>query len=244
MRAKLRLRTRLRTAQTALQAFYYLVRYDPQLLPYTRTFVRSFTAKQYPVELETPIITLKAIHFLDQHLQPGMLTFEWGAGGSTAFMVSRVRHHHFVENATDYLHHIVQTLEQRGYHNFTPHHVLPSTVAPEPRLPWVTYTSTKEAFEGQYFLEYAQVIDQFDDRTFDAILVDGRARASCLYHAIPKVKEGGFILLDDSNREIYAEAVQYMDARYPAEHLRGVRPFHTMLRENPNGTQTSIWWIK
>jgi hypothetical protein len=49
-------------------------------------------------------------------------------------------------------------------------------------------------------MSYAAFIDRFPDHSFDLVIIDGRARAACIQHAIPKVKKGGYLLVDDSER--------------------------------------------
>ena len=48
---------------------------------------------------------------------------------------------------------------------------------------------------------YNQVIETFQDNYFDLILVDGRDRAKCIESSIPKLKSGGWLVLDNSERE-------------------------------------------
>ena len=49
-------------------------------------------------------------------------------------------------------------------------------------------------------MSYATFIDSFPDHSFDLIVIDGRARAACIQHAIRKVKKGGYLLIDNSER--------------------------------------------
>ena len=42
------------------------------------------------------------------------------------------------------------------------------------------------------------------DASLDLVVVDGRARVECARRAMPKVKPGGLLLLDDTSRERYA----------------------------------------
>lgn len=48
------------------------------------------------------------------------------------------------------------------------------------------YFSGTKSFQNATFRAYATFIDRFSDEYFDVVLVDGRARASCLYHALAK----------------------------------------------------------
>jgi hypothetical protein len=50
---------------------------------------------------------------------------------------------------------------------------------------------------------YAKLIEPMADMSLDLVCVDGRARQACLTHGAPKVKIGGYILLDNCKRRSY-----------------------------------------
>jgi hypothetical protein len=65
------------------------------------------------------------------------------------------------------------------------------------------YSSLSLNYENINFEDYVKVIDIFPDRLFDIILVDGRARAGCIKHAVTKLKKGGYLIVDNSERKEY-----------------------------------------
>ena len=65
------------------------------------------------------------------------------------------------------------------------------------------FISSDKAYKGGNFEKYAKVIDSFPDEYFDIIVVDGRARPSCVQQAIPKLKKGGWLIIDNSERKYY-----------------------------------------
>jgi hypothetical protein len=65
------------------------------------------------------------------------------------------------------------------------------------------YSSADESSSGKNFKNYASFIDKFENEYFDVILVDGRSRPSCIMHSIPKLKKGGYLILDNSDRSYY-----------------------------------------
>ena len=67
--------------------------------------------------------------------------------------------------------------------------------------------SASPAFLGFSFRAYAQAIDRFADEALDVVLVAGRARPSCLRHALAKVRRGGLVLLDHAERSWYQPAL-------------------------------------
>jgi predicted O-methyltransferase YrrM len=56
---------------------------------------------------------------------------------------------------------------------------------------------------------YSVVLDRFQDETFDFILIDGRNRVECFKKAVRVLKTGGFIMLDNSEREWYSEIFEF-----------------------------------
>ena len=60
------------------------------------------------------------------------------------------------------------------------------------------------------FVDYARLIDDYADESFDLVAVDGRARCACVWHARAKVKPGGYLMLDNSDRPFYDPARQYL----------------------------------
>lgn len=60
------------------------------------------------------------------------------------------------------------------------------------------------------FEKYCTVIQKYPDIFFNLIIVDGRARNSCIYEAIPKVKNSGFLILDNSEREEYQKGINLL----------------------------------
>ena len=53
-----------------------------------------------PLTLELPWFSLASIEFLDRHLGPDMLVYEYGSGGSTVFFAARAGRVVSMENDT------------------------------------------------------------------------------------------------------------------------------------------------
>lgn len=64
----------------------------------------------------------------------------------------------------------------------------------------------------QYFQSrpYNQIIETYSDQYFDLILVDGRDRVKCVQSSITKLKSGGWLVLDNSEREYYDKGIDLM----------------------------------
>jgi len=71
---------------------------------------------------------------------------------------------------------------------------------------------------------YAAGIDNYGQ--FDIVLVDGRARPSCLYHAVPKhIKPGGWVILDNTgDRPYYLEQTDHLFEGWEVVTAKGYGP--------------------
>lgn len=68
-------------------------------------------------------------------------------------------------------------------------------------------------FHADGIEKYADwILDESEDETFDLVLIDGRNRCRCLGNVRSKVKVGGMLCLDNSERQEYAKAVALMDS--------------------------------
>lgn len=50
---------------------------------------------------------------------------------------------------------------------------------------------------------YSHISDQFDDESLDMILIDGRSRVDCFFRSESKLRRGGIMVLDNSERIEY-----------------------------------------
>jgi predicted O-methyltransferase YrrM len=123
-----------------------------------------------------------SIEYLESIVRPEMTVFEWGAGGSTLFLAERVSNLVSIEHDPDWYHQVTAQL----------------------------LDLLKKPFDIRLVQEisgaYVDVINTFSFQ-FDLILVDGRARPACLTNAAQKVAKGGWIVLDNSGRPHYQEAI-------------------------------------
>lgn len=134
-----------------------------------------------------PWITEGAIGFLDEffetHENPKVL--EFGCGAST----------HWLAKRTDQLTSIEHT------HWWV--RKLKSVLRRDP--------AANAADLRQVNRPYYWICDEFEDESFDLILVDGRNRKGCIAHFISKLKPGGVLMLDNSEREQYFAVFPLMD---------------------------------
>jgi hypothetical protein len=206
------------------------LRHDPGSVAYTLPLARSLVTDRSALDDGVPWLTFKATAWLDSYLEPEMHVFEFGSGGSTIFLASHVRELVSVEHDPDWYASTERALKQRGLVNCR--YILRQPLSE----PSAAFASTDPAFSDMSFENYVKSIDNYPDGTFDLVLVDGRARTACTIRALPKVKTGGHLLLDDADRREYRDAVATLGG-YSRLDFRGAVPYRSTV-----GT-TSVWRI-
>ena len=151
--------------------------------------------------LDLPWWTLSAVEEADRFLKsrPSPRVFEYGSGASTIWLARRAASVTSIEHDSPWYGVVSKRLA--GFDNAT---VKLIEADPEP-VPG--YASEKEGWRGRSFKQYASAIDT-EPGQFDLIVVDGRARAACLAHAVKKLAPDGMILFDNSGRERYRRAIK------------------------------------
>jgi hypothetical protein len=153
------------------------------------------------------------------NLPPEARVFEYGGGGSTLWLED--------------LGAAVTAVE----HDAQWHAQLAAAVSPRTRLlfrpphPAGTVTS---AVAPSYFDTYAAAIDAEPDGNLDLVIVDGRARVECARRAMSKVRPGGLLILDDTDRARYEPAVQMLGG-WERRVFAGLKPGQRI------PAQTSAW---
>jgi Methyltransferase domain len=169
---------------------------------------------------ELPWITFPALRWLRAYLRPSMSVFEWGSGASTIFLARRVGRVVSIEYDAGWCEAVATRLRAHGLGNAELRHL-----PPEPGDDDALYRSSAAEFVGLSFRRYVQSVLEHPDRAFDVILVDGRARLGCVVTALPKLRDDGVLILDDSEREDATEACTLLAARgWTARHFTGPGP--------------------
>lgn len=179
------------------------------LRPYLKWCYHQFQ-KQHT---DCPWMAPDAIKALDLLLTREMRGFEFGSGRSTLFFAKRMKWVTSVEHAKDWYNQVKKMLATEGID-----HAELLLAAPDPafRLPPLSSLQQMRISAEDYpakddlFETYYQTINRFEDESLDLVVVDGRARVSCARAAIPKLKSGGILLLDNSERARYAAVHQWM----------------------------------
>jgi predicted O-methyltransferase YrrM len=202
-------------------------------------WVRALRPDRSAIADRVPWITFSAYDFLEPLVRPGMRVLEIGTGGSTLFFVDRKTELVTIEHSPEWAAKVAESIPG-GSEVVRELHVLEPTPArngatPDPGDP-DSCVSSEEEYAGLSFAEYVEAIDRYPDAHFDLVLVDGRARSSCFKRALPKVRPGGFIVLDDSERKEYERAIALATPdRWRRHDFPGPTPYYE------DFIRTSIW---
>lgn len=166
----------------------------------------SFQAGRNSVVDELPWINFLALECLEKNIRPEFRVFEFGGGGSTLFFCKSVAEVATVEDHAEWFKTLTETVAAKGYKNWRGFFVSPEPVT-DARTRSHTepddYKSSMKSLENWSFEQYASSIDSYPEAYFDLILVDGRARPSCIKHALPRLKTGGLLVVDNTERPHY-----------------------------------------
>lgn len=132
--------------------------------------------------LRLPWLPFRLIDELAELVGPGTRVFEFGGGGSTLWFLDRGCEVVTVEHVTAW--------SER----------LASLVTSD------RWELLDRSTEGGYD-DYIGAILQYPEDTFDVVVVDGRARVLCALAARSRVRPGGWLIVDDVDRERYDEGL-------------------------------------
>lgn len=118
-----------------------------------------------------PWISYRAIKVLDELIQSDWKMLEWGSGMSTLWFAERVGHLTTIEDNNFWYDKVISTLKK------------------------VSNVDYRFLTGNSYFN-----LEQFAEHEFDFILIDGSQRGNCAKHAVRKIKPGGYIYLDNSDK--------------------------------------------
>lgn len=127
---------------------------------------------------DAPWLTAEAVSLLKERLRLDTSGFEWGSGASTLWFARRMGHLVSVEHVPAWHADVTRMLGAAGLTNVD-YRLLATSGAPSP---------------------YVEAVAAFPDGHFDFILVDGEQRLACMAAAVPKLKRGGVLVLDNADQ--------------------------------------------
>jgi hypothetical protein len=169
------------------------------------------------VALDVPWWTFAASDRIDDFLRsrPGSRVFEWGSGASTVWLAKRAATVVAVEHDQSWSEMVGRALPANARVQFVP----PQPIAGQPH----PVRSAKAGFENLDFAAYTEQID-VEGGHFDVIVIDGRARETCLPRALDHLAPGGVIVFDNVDRARYREAIHAQGPGIRVEWTRGLTP--------------------
>jgi hypothetical protein len=163
---------------------------------------RSNTENYSPMNERKPWLTLEAISIIDRQINQGDKVFEYGGGGSTLYFIDKGANVVTVEHDEDWFNLIQKKISNNKNWDGILEKPQFSSAINNPSNPDL-YISMDENYNGRCFRNYASSIDRYPDSFFDFVVIDGRSRPSCIKHSFCKVKPGGYLLLDNTERNYY-----------------------------------------
>ena len=169
-----------------------------------------------------PWLTQDAVRLLKQLLRPDDVGFEWGSGRSTIWLAERTKQLISVENDSKWYKSVSETISQKELKNVQ-----------------YLFHSTDQDEETGNESEYVGAIRSCADDSLDYVLVDGWGRDWCALAAIPKLKCGGMLIVDNANwylpapkpRAPGSQELSPMNARW-AQFLDEVSPWRPIWTTN------------
>jgi len=180
--------------------------------------------KNEPLKTDLPWITFKAERFLRKILRKDMIVFEYGSGSSTLYFSRRVARIFSIEHHREWFEHIQQILSEQSIKNADCRLIEPETLTEnQPNV----YLSSSSLDKNKSFESYVKSIDAFPDEYFDIVVVDGRSRTNCIAHAKTKIKQGGYMVVDNSERAYYFDGNDFLSNKkeWEALHFIGSVPY-------------------
>lgn len=131
-----------------------------------------------------PWITYPCLTFLEDRVRKDFVVFEYGSGNSTLWWALRSNRVISCEHDPDWYAQV---------------------------LPRVPQNVELKHIALEYGGAYSSQIKQYT-KMFDVIFIDGRDRVNCVRNSLDALKPGGVLILDNSERPEYEQALELMQA--------------------------------
>lgn len=151
-----------------------------------RRIIYKFYELTHPDE---PWISQGAIRFCEKILNQEQIGLEWGSGRSTIWYGSRLKSLLSIEYDMSWHSQVVTSLEKKKLTNVECRYITLEHDLKEPTR--LHYEKTPN---------YVKVTEEFQDNSLDFVVVDGHYRQACIFAALKKIKPGGWLLVDNTNR--------------------------------------------
>jgi len=176
-----------------------------------------------------PWLSPTSILFFKKYLEKDMVGAEFGSVSSTLFFAPRISKLYSVEHNEEWYHLINEKLTGLNCSNVDYRFVVQNDKSDF--VDDVFDLEEKRDFEiRRDYVNYFRALNDIQDHSLDFAIVDGRARTECCHEILPKIKKGGILILDNSERKRYELVF---------EQLKDFEMYETT-----NGlTNTTFWFI-
>jgi hypothetical protein len=188
---------------------------------YTWIATTYFRKSLYAMEL--PWLSFNAQRYLQKIISPDMKVFEWGSGSSTLFWCKNNCHVVSIEYDPVFYLFLQKKLKNNDY-SVEYRLIQPEDQTFSSSQNMDIYISMANDFKDKTFFNYATVIDEYPDNSFDIIMIDGRVRLTCFLKAINKIKVGGTIIFDNSNMLEYSILDRFIPQNWKSTIKSGPTP--------------------
>jgi hypothetical protein len=146
----------------------------------------------------------KATEWVEENISSNMIIFEYGSGASTVYFSKRAKIVISVEHNPQKYYKMWGLLDSNVNYN---HIESVKDLTPFP-YSHESYGSTDKNFLEHNFKNYVNYIKRCKYKIFDMVFINGRSRASCIREAVSHIKTGGYLILNDSERYEYQNAIE------------------------------------
>lgn len=152
-----------------------------------RRIAHAFYEWKHPDE---PWLAQGAVRFLDETLTTKMKVFEWGSGRSTLWLCQRSKEIVSIEYNEEWAQKVENMLQTGNVDNATLRYI-----------PLDHDRSLPTPLKYDPIPKYVEEIFKYPKESFDLVIVDGHYRPTCVEECLPYIAKGGYILIDNSNRQ-------------------------------------------
>jgi len=159
-------------------------------------FVKRLALMRYQAaNPNAPWLTADAITALQDLLKPGDVGYEFGSGRSTTWFAGRVGYLHSMEHVPEWYERVRHKLDEAKLLEKVNYQLAPDSI----------HTGEDELLDETH--PYVKHFAEMPENSLDFVLVDGIMRLTCFRFALPRLKPGGILILDNANR--------YVPNKYP-----------------------------
>lgn len=169
---------------------------------------------------DVPWLTPGAVAFLDANLRPDMTGIEWGSGRSTRWYAKHLRSLMSVEHHHGWYERVKAELDKSGASNVDYRYI-----------PLSHPENERTVAHYEPMPPYVSVVREFPENSLGFVVVDGHYRMACVREALPRLKPGGLLLVDDTS--VLASLDEW-----------GVPADWPVVSHTSNGLKTTTVWRK